>query len=117
MAFADPQSVTINGVANSLPLVEAEKNKSTYSNADESVKLIISHQQSGTRTRRLVALEQRVIATSPLTSTNDYRTAKVNIVIDQPEYGFSVTTLDYLVQALKAWLTTANDTKVLGGEH
>lgn len=118
MALADPQTVTINTVAQTLNQVEVDRQRTLYQKADETVKLTVSHQQSGQRTRRMIRLEQRVLATNPLTSQQDYRTAVAYIVIEQPEYGFSITELGYLVTALCGWCTTGtNTTKVLEGQH
>jgi hypothetical protein len=43
MAFADPQSVTINAVAQSLPRVSTGNNESTYLKDDGTVKLSFRH--------------------------------------------------------------------------
>jgi predicted Zn-dependent peptidase len=77
----------------------------------------ISHQESKSRTRRMVRVDQRVVATDPLTSVNEYKTLGVYLVMDEPEYGFSDTEIDYVVQALKTWLSTANVLKVLSNQH
>jgi len=53
------------------------------------------------------------VAANPLTSVNEYKTATVTITINEPEYGFDDTTLDYNVQGLKGWASTANVLKVL----
>jgi hypothetical protein len=65
----------------------------------------------------MIRVDQRVVAADPLTSVNEYKNLGVYLVIDEPEYGFTDTEIDYVVQALTAWLTTANVTKVCGNEH
>jgi hypothetical protein len=65
----------------------------------------------------MIRVDQRVVAADPLTSVNEYKSLGVYVVIDEPEYGFSDTEIDYVVQALTDWLTTANVTKVLGNQH
>lgn len=117
MAFSDPQAVTVNLVEKSLARIKTDGYRSEYSTSDEAFKMTISHQESKTRTRRMVRLDQRVVATDPLNSTNEYKSLGTYLVIDEPEYGFEDTDIDYLVQALKAWLTTANVLKVCGHEH
>lgn len=117
MSFTDPQSITVNAVAKSMPKISSEGTKSIYQKAEEDFKMTISHQVSRDRTRRMVRVDQRVVATNPLDSTTEYKTLGVYLVIDEPEYGFSDTEIDYLVQALKAWATTANILKVCGNEH
>lgn len=116
MSFADPQSVTINGVAKSLPRILTGNAESTYRNADETVQLRISQQDSKGRKRRMVRLDQTVIAADPLTAENSSQKAGVYLVIDEPSFGFSDAELDYLADALIAWLSSANIAKVLGGE-
>lgn len=115
--FTDPQSVTINAVPISMPRVTTEATKSVYSAADESLKMTVSHQDAKDRTRRMVRLDKRVVAADPLTAENEYKTIGVYLVVDQPEYGFSITDIDNIVQGFKAWLTTANVTKLCGAEH
>lgn len=117
MAFTDPQEITVNTVAKSMPLVQADGTQSLYSMPDETFKMRISHQDSKGRTRRMVRVDQRVVAADPLTSVNEYKTLGVYLVIDEPEYGFTDTQIDYVVQALSAWLSSGNVAKMCGGEH
>lgn len=114
--FADPQSVTINAVPVSLPRVSIGTSDSTYRSADETVKMRISHQDSKGRKRRMVRLDKTVIAADPLTAENSSQTAGIYIVVDEPTFGFADADLDYLVDALIAWLSSANIAKLLGGE-
>lgn len=115
--FSDPQSVTINAVPVSLPRVSVGDGKATYRSADGTVEMKISHLlTSKNRSRHMVRLNQTVIAADPLTSVNASCEAGIYIVIDEPEFGFTDTTLDYLVDALIAWHTSGNIAKVLGGE-
>lgn len=116
MAFSDPQSVTINSVATSLPRVTVGNNECIYRSANETVQLRISHQSSKGRKRRMVRLDQTVIAADPLTAENAEQKAGIYLVVDEPTWGFSDTELDYLVDALVAWLTSGNIAKLLGGE-
>lgn len=117
MAFTDPQSITVNTVAKSLVRIKSDGYRSEYATADEEFKFIISHQSSKNRTRRMVRIDQRVVAADPLTSVNEYKTLGVYLVIDEPEYGFSDSEIDHIVQALAAWLTTANVGKICANEH
>jgi predicted Zn-dependent peptidase len=115
--FTDPQSVTIDAVAHSMPRISSDGMSSLYSEANETLKMRISHQESKGRTRRMVRLDLRVVAADPLTSVNEYKTVGVYLVVDQPEFGFSADAIDDVVQGFKTWLSTANVTKVLGNEH
>lgn len=116
MAFSDPQSITVNAVAKSMDRVKSEGYRSEYAMADQEFKMIISHQGSKGRTRRMVRVDQRKVVTDPLTSVNDYESLGVYFVIDEPDYGFTDTEIDYVVQALKTWASTANVLKVCGNQ-
>lgn len=118
MAFTDPQSVTVNAVPKSLPRIGSEGSQgSKYCTADGEFSMRISHQKTKGRWRRMVRLDQQVIAADPLTAENAYQSAGVYLVIDEPEFGFDDTTLDYLAAALIAWLSAGNRAKLYGGEH
>lgn len=117
--YTDPQTVTINGVAQTCARVAIGDMNATYRTADETVSLRISHRKNKGRVRRMVRLDQIVVATDPLTSAQDYQTAGVYLVVDEPLVGFSDAQLQYLVTALTTWLTAstnANTTKLLGSE-
>lgn len=117
MAFTDPQTITINAVPKTLNRIKSDGYRSEYATADEEVKMTISHQESKGRTRRMVRVDSRVVAADPLTAQNEYKSLGVYIVIDEPEFGFADADIDYVVQALNTWLSTANVTKVCGNEH
>jgi len=117
--LADPQSVTINAVANSLPAVARGVNSSNYQKDDGLVKLAISHQY-GKRTRRTVRLDHAKIAADPLISSQNIRySMSCYLVIDTPITGYTVAEAKQIVDALTAYLTAtsgAKVTSVLGGE-
>lgn len=117
MAFTDPQTITIDTVAQTLNRVKSDGYQSIYSKDDESVKLTISHQESKGRTRRMARVDKRVVAADPLTSENEYKSLGVYVVLDEPEYGFSDNDIDDVVQALAAWLTSANVLKICSSQH
>jgi len=116
MSFSDPQSITVNAVAQSLVRIKSDGTKSIYRTADESFTFTISHQSSKTRTRRMVRVDQRIVAADPLTAVNEYKTLSFYVVIDEPEYGFTDTQIDYVVQALKTWLSSGNVGKICASE-
>lgn len=120
MALSDPQSVTINAVANSLPRVATGLNQSEYKKDDGNVILSISHQY-GRRTRRAVRLQHKKIATDPLMSGINVETSmSVTLVIDTPKTAFYTNVeVKQIVDALTAYLTASSGAKVtnvLGGE-
>lgn len=114
--FADPQSVTINAVANSLPAISRDDLSSTYQSSDGNIQLVISR-TFGKRNRFNVRVNQRKIAADPLSSSNnlEYRQSAY-IVIDMPPVGYTAVEAKDLALGLAAWATSANLLKVVGGE-
>lgn len=117
MAFADPQTVTINTVNTSVYRTVDDGLSSEYTSDDRNLILKVSHTESKSRYRRMARVDQSAIVEDPLTGLNVQRSQAVYLVIDHPVTGFSNTEVDYLVQALKTWLTTANVLKMLGNQH
>lgn len=114
--LTDPQSVTINAVAKSLPLTKTQDTQRTYTSADGEFQLLTKQNVTKDRFRREVRLVQTIVATDPLTAEPDYKSASVYIVIDEPKVGFTDTQLGYLVEGLKAFMSSGTQTKVFGGE-
>jgi len=116
VAFTDPQSVTVNSVAQSMPRVEIKGTSAIYSKADGSFKLTISHTTTKDRIRSMVRIDQRAIVADPLTAVNDYETLSYYTVIDRPNYGFTQSQVEQLVAGLNAYLTNAVVDKLFGVE-
>lgn len=120
MAYTDPQTVTINSVANSLPRTASGINTGSFTKDDGNVRLTVSHSY-GKRTRRQVRLDFSKIAADPLiSSTNIKYSMSAYLVVDTPITGFTVAEAKQIVDALNAWMTAssgANTTKLLGGEN
>jgi hypothetical protein len=114
--FTDPQTVTINAVAQSMPRIKVGATDSTYRTADETFQFRISHQTTKNRTRRMVRIDKTVIAADPLTAVNSSQSAGVYLVIDEPKFGFSDADLDFIVDGFIAWFTAGNIAKLLGSE-
>lgn len=115
--FTSPQALTINAVSNDLHKVTEADTSSLYKSDDETLEFQISHQKTTKRARRMARLDQTKIAADPLTAINSYQKAGVYIVIDEPQFGYTNTEIEYLVESLKAWLTSANITAMLGSRH
>jgi len=116
--LTDPQSVTINAVAQSLPATLRGINESAYTKDDGNVKLSIKHSY-GNRVRRVVRLDFKKIAVDPLTSVNKEFSLAAYLVIDTPKVGFTNAEAKQVVDGLTAYLTAstgAKVTSVLGGE-
>lgn len=114
--LADPQSVTINSVATSMPRTQSGPTQNVYTTADGLTSMTTRQNTTASRFRREVRLSQNKIAADPISAVNKQIGVSVYLVIDEPKYGFTDTEIGYLIDALKAWATSTNYNKVLGGE-
>lgn len=114
--FADPQSVTVNAVAQSLPRIKVVGMTSLYRKDDGSYELEIGHDEKN-RNRRVVRINHRKIAADPLTADNVEYTMSTYIVVDAPKVGYTNTELKDIILGLTGWAVSANVLKVLGGEN
>lgn len=114
--LADPQSVTINSVATSLPKTNNGPTQNIYTSADGVTSMTTKQNVTAARFRREVRLSQHKVVADPITGLNKDLGLSVYFVVDEPRSGFSDTEIGYLIDALKAWLTSTNYNKVLGGE-
>jgi crotonobetainyl-CoA:carnitine CoA-transferase CaiB-like acyl-CoA transferase len=113
--YADPQSLTVNAVAKSLPRT-ASTPQGVFETADGEFTFRVSQNKTSNRFRREVRFTQKKIAADPISAVNKEVSASVIIAIDEPRTGFSDTELGYLTSALVAWFTAGNRDKLLGGE-
>lgn len=120
MAFADPQTVTINTVANTLPRISSGVNSGAFQKDDTTVKLSVSHTY-GSRTRRVLRLDHSKIAADPLMASVNVRlNMAAYLVVDEPSTGYTVTEAKQIVDALVAYLSASSGaavTQLLGGEN
>lgn len=117
MAFADPQSITVNGSAKSMPRVSTKGSETIYQTGDETWALRISHQKLKNRVRSVARFDQKAIVANPLDSTDqDFDIQGVYLVIDRPMFGFSMTQLEQQIAGFVSWLSTANVDKLYGQE-
>jgi len=119
MAFADPQSVTINAVAIPLPRTSFGANTGAFQSADGLTKLSVSHTY-GSRTRRLIRLDSSKIAADPLLAgVNVKASMSCYLVVDQPLVGYDSTATKLVTDGFLAYLTASSGakmTQLLGGE-
>lgn len=120
MSFTDPQSITINAVAQTLPRVSSGIGTGSFSKDDGTVRLSVAH-QNGKRTRRTIRVDHQKFAADPLVSSqNVLRSMSCYLVVDVPLQGYSITEQKQIVDALTAYLTASSGAKVtqlLGGEN
>jgi hypothetical protein len=114
--LADPQSVTVNGSAVSLPRTANGNTTNVYTASDGNTSMTTKQNTTASRFRREVRLSNRKVATDPISAVNKEIGLSVYLVIDEPRTGFSDAEIGYYIDALKAWLTSTNYGKVLGGE-
>jgi hypothetical protein len=113
----DPQIITVNAVAQSMPRIQMQGTSSTYQKADQTFSLDISHTTTKDgRVRSMAKVTQRKVVADPLTSENDYDNLVFYIVLDRPGYGFSDVEAQQLVTGFKTWLDNAMVTKLYGKE-
>lgn len=117
--LADPQSVTVNSVAISLPTVARGVNNSIYQSADGNTKLSLADTY-GKRVRRVVRMDFRKLAANQFDTTiNQYYTGAVYLVVDQPLAGYTAAELKLQIDGFLAYLTASSNAKItnlLGGE-
>jgi hypothetical protein len=114
--LADPQSVTVNSIAISLPRTSMGPTVNTYQSADGVATMTTKQNVTASRFRREVRLSQHKITADPISGLNKDLGVSAYLVIDEPKSGFSDTEIGYIVEALKTWLSSTNYNKVLGGE-
>lgn len=120
MALSDPQTVTVNAVAQVMPRVNSGNLNALYQKADQTFGLEVSHQEakvSGkTRFRHRYRLTERAVVTSQLDSSNSFDTCSITIIIDRPEFGFTATRVKQLVAGVEAHIDDALVDKIYGRE-
>lgn len=119
--LADPQSVTLNSVATSLPKVAAGEFLGIYRKDDGTVQLDVAHTPSGkTKWRRKIGLNTTDISPDPFQpSLNREIPFKVYLVVEAPTAGIALAAQKDKVMGLLNSLTASSGallTKFLGGE-
>lgn len=115
--FADPQSITVNAVAKSLPAVSRGTDSSLYKMDTGDYSLTISKARTGSRKRFAIRVDARKIAVDPYTSVNAEFTSTCILSMNLPASGgFTNAEMKDIALALTGWATSANLLKVLGEE-
>jgi len=117
--LSDPQSITINAVATSLPRTSSGDNKGEFRSADQLITELVSHQY-GKRNRHLVRVDHSKVAADPFdSSVNAKYSMSCYIVVDVPPVGYTGTEQKQVVDGFLAQLSASSGaliTKILGGE-
>lgn len=116
--YVDPQVLTINAVATTLPRVGSPQvnTTGTFRTGDAIFEFRVSQNSTTSRFRREVRLTQKKIAVDPISAQNKEVSASIIIAVDEPKIGFTDTELGFLSSAVIAWFTAGNRDKLLGGE-
>jgi hypothetical protein len=124
MALADPQSITVNAVAQSMPRVSSttgnNQRKSNYQKSDRTYFLEVLHRDV-TRNKRqrivsLVTFTQQTTATDPFTAEQYSETCSWSAQLDRPLVGFTQTQIDQNWTGFKTWYDSTMVGKIFGGE-
>lgn len=118
--FSDPQSLTVNSVAKSMPAISRQGTASLYQTADGVYRMRISHDIKAKNERHLVEIVRQEIAADPYSELQLDAQLKVQLVIDNPTRSLiSDTEIVYVINAFCAWLTASSSaavSKILGNE-
>jgi len=119
MALADPQSITYDGTAISLPRTSSGDNSSTYKSADGAFTLSIKHQYGSTN-RHLVKLTRQALVASATTPANNINVVpSVHFVVTAPNQGVLVAELQKQLKSLGDLLSATSyaiANRVVAGE-
>ncbi len=115
MAFADPQSITIDSIAHSLARTSVDGESSSYqeSGADATYTLVVSHSH-GKRTRRAYRLTVDTVVPNYLIDGSFVpASASITLVADIPNGGvIPVTEQKNLIDGLLAHLSASSGAQV-----
>jgi len=124
MALADPQSITVNAVAQSMPRISSTSSgnsrRSNYQKSDRTYSLEVLYRDTTKnkkqRTVCLLTFIHTITATDPFTAEQYSEDQRWSIQLDRPLVGFTQTQADQDWAGLKAWLDSTMVGKIWGGE-
>lgn len=119
MAFADPQSVTVDAVPHSMPRTGFTGAGGVFTSADGEWRLEVSHNY-GRRTRHLVRLTNTKVVSDPLVPDRNIPVSmSTYIVVDVPLNGYTADEIFDVVVGFTGWLTASSNahiTSLVGNE-
>lgn len=121
MAFADPQSITIDGVTSSLPRILTKTGQGLFTSADGNVQIEVIPKNAGNTKVRTIRLRTKKITSDPLVGTTNIRVSDlVSLTVIRPLDGYSDAEIVKQVVGLLTYLTAstnANLIKLVAGEN
>jgi hypothetical protein len=117
--LADPQSVTVGGVAISLPRTNEAGNYADYLSADGITSLRVTQAISSNSKRSSLTLRTAKIAADPISGLNSRKLSNITVTMARPVDGFTVTEVKDQLVALATLLTASSAAlaiKIIGGE-
>ena len=121
MAYNDPQSITVDGVAASLPRVLTGTTVGKFVSANADKELTIDPRGSAKRRRNVARFFTKRVVVYPLGSGLSTQVqSMVSITIDRPNSGVTDADVEKDLLGLIAWLTAstnANLKKLVAGEN
>lgn len=122
MSLPDPQSVTVNAVAQSLPRIAPGETKSVYRKDDGTYTLTVSRvlgdqNKAGTRSTYRIRLDHRKTVSDPFVVANNIPIgASVTFLMEMPTLGYTNVEVKDMLLGLSAWATSATVLTVIGGQ-
>jgi hypothetical protein len=121
MAFTDPQSITVDGVATSLPRVLTGTTVGSFKSADAVKEVTIDPRGSAKRRRNVVRFYSKRNTVDPLNPAISITSqSMVSVTIDRPLTGAIDADIEKDLLGLIGWLTAstnANLKKLVAGEN
>lgn len=116
MAYADPQSVTIDGTTVELARTGQSLTEGTFRSTDGKYELAIKH-SLGSRYRHLAQLKLMDTVSNPLVPNQNIAVeTHAHIVVDMPRNGLSNARVAEIADAIADWATPANIAKLIASE-
>jgi len=120
MALVDPQTVTINAVAEVMARTGMTDTQGTFDESDAGHQLVVLQRKTPKRFRHTIRLNSRKVAADPFTSgVNQEYSMSTYLVIDTPRVGYTAAEAKLDVMGFLAYLSASSGAivaQIIGGE-
>ncbi len=118
--FTDPQSLTKTGSsAATLPRVSSSTNAGTFKQDTGALQMDLFHSYGRRDRHTLKIVDTKTTADPLITGSSFIASATLQLSMDLPKVGYTITEAQAIIGALTTWLSAssgANPIKLLGGE-